>query len=166
MQKKYPSFLHSPLWFAVYFSIQSTWGLLQTLLGLVLFLIHFRCPHDYYYGSIRTKWPTLNGISLGLFIFTPNEEEVSLSGRRLKGKIDVKDRCDRISVHEYGHTYQSLILGPFYLFIIGIPSLVWSRSKYLQNRRSKLQLTYSSLWTEKWANNLGEYSLKRPSIKH
>mgnify|MGYP007099320789 FL=1 len=27
--------------------------------------------------------------------------------------------------HEYGHTVQSLILEPIWLFVIGLPSLIW-----------------------------------------
>ncbi|PRY83466.1 hypothetical protein [Alkalibacterium olivapovliticus] len=166
MKKTQQSTFSSPWWMTLYIVLQCTWGFLQSALGLCLFLIHLKEPHDFYHGSIRTKWATFNGISLGFFIFTPNEDSPNLSKRTSQGRDKIKDTCERISVHEYGHTYQSLILGPLYLFTVGITSLIWSRSTYYQTKRKKDGLTYSSLWTEKWANNLGEKILNKPSISH
>ena len=63
--------LFNYIWHPLYVVLQLTWGFFQTLAGFILFLYHFKSPHDLYHGSIRTKWSTFNGISLGLFIFTP-----------------------------------------------------------------------------------------------
>ena len=52
--------------------------------------------------------------------------------------------------HEYGHTRQSLYLGPFYLLIVGIPSLLWAW--YWKPSRG---VSYYSFYTEKWADRLG-----------
>lgn len=52
--------------------------------------------------------------------------------------------------HEYGHTRQSLYLGPFYLFVVGIPSLLWAW--YWKPSRG---VSYYSFYTEKWADKLG-----------
>ena len=52
--------------------------------------------------------------------------------------------------HEYGHTRQSLYLGPFYLFVVGIPSLLWAW--YWNPSRG---VSYYSFYTEKWADKLG-----------
>lgn len=52
--------------------------------------------------------------------------------------------------HEYGHTHQSLYLGPFYLFVVGIPSLLWAL--YWKPSRG---VSYYSFYTEKWADKLG-----------
>lgn len=52
--------------------------------------------------------------------------------------------------HEYGHTRQSLYLGPFYLLVVGIPSLLWAW--YWTPSRS---VSYYSFYTEKWADRLG-----------
>ena len=52
--------------------------------------------------------------------------------------------------HEYGHTRQSLYLGPFYLFVVGIPSLLWAC--YWKPSRG---VSYYSFYTEKWADRLG-----------
>ncbi|MCC5896182.1 MAG: hypothetical protein JJU16_12040 [Alkalibacterium sp.] len=166
MKNTQQSFFHSTWWTIFYIFLQCTWGGLQSFLGFCLFLIHLKDPHDFYHGSIRTKWPTLNGISLGLFIFTPNEEQSGNVKWTSTDRNKIKDKCERISVHEFGHTYQSIILGPLYLFTVGITSLIWSRSKHYQSKRKEYGLSYSSLWTEKWANRLGEKILDRPSITH
>lgn len=52
--------------------------------------------------------------------------------------------------HEYGHTRQSLYLGPLYLFVIGVPSLIWAA--YWTPARG---VSYYSFYTEKWADKLG-----------
>jgi hypothetical protein len=57
--------------------------------------------------------------------------------------------------HEYGHTIQSLILGPLYLFVIGLPSLLWAGLPVFQRRRHDRHVSYYSFYPEKWANALG-----------
>ena len=52
--------------------------------------------------------------------------------------------------HEYGHTRQSVYLGPFYLFVVGLPSLLWAA--YWTPDRG---VSYYSFYTEKWADKLG-----------
>lgn len=54
--------------------------------------------------------------------------------------------------HEYGHAKQSLILGPLYLLIIGIPSIIWAMFyKYDASNPNG----YYKFYTEKWADKLG-----------
>lgn len=58
--------------------------------------------------------------------------------------------------HEWGHTRQSLMLGPLYLIIIGIPSILWAAThKYIAPGKS-----YYWLFSESWANKLGDAHLK------
>lgn len=52
--------------------------------------------------------------------------------------------------HEYGHALQSRYLGPLYLIIIGLPSLLWAW--YWTPERG---VSYYSFFTEKWADKLG-----------
>lgn len=158
-------FLNSLLWQFLYAVVQLTWGFFQSLIGLILYVIYYGSPHDRYYGSIRTHWPLRGGISLGLFIFIPNKRNMStLASNYSKEKW--QEYCEKVSVHEYGHTIQSLILGPLYLVTVGIISLVWSRSAYFKRKRREKRIPYSACWTEKWANQLGERLLNNPSIHH
>lgn len=52
--------------------------------------------------------------------------------------------------HEYGHTRQSLYLGPLYLFVVGLPSLLWAAFW-----NPGMKASYYSFYTEKWADKLG-----------
>ena len=61
-----------------------------------------------------------------------------------------------IVAHEYGHTIQSLMFGPFYLLVIGIPSMVWSRFPVFRKKRVREKKSYFSVYPEKQATRLGE----------
>ena len=98
---------------------QCTWGILQTLLGLVLFLRHYKAKHYSYHGAIITEWNSNTSISLGLFVFVSAEP---FFVKKFEGQFSAKELSSRLLVHEYGHTIQSLMLGPLYLIVSGIPS--------------------------------------------
>lgn len=120
-------------------------------MGLVVFLFNIRRRHFCYHGAIVTVWSSLSSVSLGLFLFVSGAEK---QVRRGKDKLnDVPD--SETVVHEYGHTIQSLIFGPAYLLVVGLPSLVWANLPYFVKKR-RLGAPYSSFWTEKSANILGE----------
>ena len=68
----------------------------------------------------------------------------------------------RKATDEYGHTIQSLILGPLYLILIGIPSTLWGF--LMAKKRKEKQIPYGAFITEKWANSLGEYVTKEKSV--
>ena len=123
-----------------YTAIQCTWGGIQTCLGLFLFLYWANASHEIYRGAVYTKWKLDGGISLGLFIFAPDSEE---------------PWCRDMAVHEYGHTWQSLMLGPLYLFVVGLPSIVWARSGSCIRMRRERNIPYSAFYTERWADSLG-----------
>lgn len=165
MLQNYISFFHSFFGKTLYIILQLTWGVLQSLLGFMLFIYFYQSAHDCYFGSIRTKWPLRGGLSLGLFIFTPDERNMSANSSQYS-KAKWQEYCQQVSVHEYGHSIQSIILGPLYLLTIGIISFTWSQSAYFQKKRKELTIPYSACWTEKWANQLGESILKKPSIHH
>lgn len=125
-----------------YFVIQSTWGIFQNLSGFILFLKNIRCRHAFYHGSIVTyhdgDW---GGVSLGAFIFVNHKRG--------------EDWTKPATVHEFGHTVQSLILGPLYLFVIGLPSFIWCNNKKCIQYRKDSGKTYYDLFCEKGANTLG-----------
>lgn len=129
-----------------YILIQCTWGLGQTLAGLVVFLINIKCPHHFYHGCVETQWQKKwSGMSLGLFIFTPVEQD------------------NEVRVHEYGHTIQSLILGPFYL-IPGIISLAWGNLPVYEKKRREMKLPYTACFVEAGASRLGEKVIGEKAI--
>lgn len=136
----------------LYWLCQCTWGLPQTLLGLVVFLVHLKDRHYLYHGAVVTEWQGKSSVSLGLFVFVTAEpfflEKLPQYSR--------EELSARLLVHEYGHTIQSLILGPLYLLIIGIPSTLWGFLPSLNKLRREKQVSYFAFFTENWANALGE----------
>lgn len=59
------------------------------------------------------------------------------------------DGSQTVEKHEYGHTRQSLYLGPLYLLVIGLPSLIWAA--FYSGPASG----YYKFYTERWADRLG-----------
>lgn len=123
--------------FAFYF-VQFTWGLLQNILGLLLFIccVCFGCRvkprHKFAFVCEMPK--SRGSLSLGCFIF-------------------VKDYGNKYLVnHEYGHTLQSLLLGVFYLIIIGLPSFIWAA--FFKGWRKRHGVSYYAFYTERWANRM------------
>ena len=137
---------------------QCTWGLVQTLAGAVVFLIYARCEHFAFGGAVVTVWARSGGVSLGMFIFIA-------PGRSVRSGVTQKEAGERIVVHEYGHSVQSLILGPLYLPVIGLPSIIWAGAPRLCEKRSRERISYYSFWTERLANRLGELSTGKPSME-
>ena len=117
--------------------IQWIWCLPQNLLGLFVFLITKiqGAKTEKYQDIFVTYWKYSSGLSLGQFIFVPR----STSNNTIQ--------------HEYGHSRQSLMLGWLYLFVVGVPSIIWAGcfSKY----RSKHNISYYSRFPENWADKLG-----------
>lgn len=62
---------------------------------------------------------------------------------------------DKTIKHEKGHTIQSLYLGPLYLLVIGLPSLIWCGIYSYTNWIDKSKYSYYSFYTEAWADKLG-----------
>lgn len=56
--------------------------------------------------------------------------------------------------HEYGHSLQSRILGPLYLFVIGIPSIIWAG--LYGSVIKETHNGYYKFYPEKWADKLGK----------
>ena len=116
---------------------QAVWGLPQSLVGLALFLALRGARRRYAYRSaFVTEWELNSGLCLGMFIFAPR-------------------RCPRsLLAHEYGHSLQSMILGPLYLLVIVVPSLVWAGTPRLKRYRSVHGYSYYRFYCERWANLL------------
>ena len=118
-----------------------TWQLPQTLIGWFVYqYIKFKdknCIIDENYHktghyAVMTKSEDfMGGVSLGRYVFT-NMQDGMISYR-----------------HEFGHSIQSLILGPLYLIIIGIPS-----SLLAYNISDALNKRYYWFYTEKWADSI------------
>ncbi len=147
----------------LYFIWQWTWGFFQSAQGLANFIFHIRDKHYFYHGAIITEWQDKSSVSLGLFVFVTSKP---FFYDKLKNEYTMEELSQRLLVHEYGHTIQSIILGPLYLIIIGIPSTLWGFLPYLNNKRKTEELSYFSFFTEKWANVLGEKVTGQKSMEN
>jgi hypothetical protein len=123
------------------------WELPQNLLGLVLYIV-MRVNHQIE-GAVReTNYLFLEtpntGVSLGWFIFwTPK-------GNRFPY---LPNDC---RMHEYGHARQSSMLGPFYLLVVGVPSLIRAiYSRWFRIKNGRTWTGYFNEFPENWADKLG-----------
>lgn len=113
------------------------WQLPQNLVGL-LFLLFIRGEVKHKLGSIKFYYAKTfpGGITLGEYIIVGTKREL-------------------IVRHEFGHVKQSRILGPLYLPVIGLPSVIHSGINGIINCCKKSIHGYYHFYTEKWANKLG-----------
>lgn len=133
----------------LYYILNLTWGLPLTLLGYILTLIMLPGTleikkYNYIYGVQlmvgrfdECSW----GFEMGTCFFT------SLGGYKY---TDLK-------AHEFGHTCQNAILGPFQLFLVTIPSIIrfWWR-RYLTKKGKTLKTNYDEIWFERSASDIGQ----------
>ena len=119
-----------------------TWGILQTLVGFVGFLIHIRKRHIWINGSVITEVPgNWGGVSIGMFAFVdymPRDEKAYTS---------------ELVLHEHGHTLQSILLGPLWWLVVAIPSFIWAGC--FEGWRRKHKVSYYAMPIEAWANKWG-----------
>ena len=137
--------------------LQWTWGFLQNAAGGLLALVLRRGPKERFFGAIVTRWRLGGSLSLGMFLFlgqcAPKGAPPAL----------VKECERRVLVHEYGHSIQSLLLGPLYLPLIGLPSLLWANLPVFRKLRKKRGISYYSVYPESWANRLGARATNLPA---
>jgi len=129
------------------FLLNCTWGVVQTGIGLIMFLLFIKKPHYWYKGSIITVFSkSFGSISLGVFIFIGNNV--------------TKEQANNSELvnHEYGHSLQSLLLGPLYLFIIGLPDIIWLM--FFSDWRTTHNKSYYWFFSESWADKWGNVSRK------
>ena len=111
----------------------------------IIQLINIKNKHYFYHGAIITERNVPSSVSLGMFVFTTTNP---MKDKRTKNKIPDEELSKRLLVHEYGHTIQSLIFGPFYLIVMGIPSTLWGFLPYFQNKRNN-GVSYFSFFIRK-----------------
>ena len=122
------------IWSCILYILLIIWQLPQILVAITMMpflgkmeLISFK---KYCY-AFKCKNMS-GGISLGLFAFLSE----SLSSSR-----------PHVMHEQEGHTVDSKIFGPLYLFVIGLPSLIWAGC-----RNREKHPCYYSFYTERWAN--------------
>ena len=120
---------------------QWTWGLPQTLIGAILYLRCRGCRRDRYRGTFVTYWKQRGSLGVGMFLFLGCEDP-------------------EVRVHEYGHSIQSILLGPLFLPVIGIPSFLWCNLPACRRLRKEKGVSYYTFYPEKNANFFGRLVTK------
>ena len=115
------------------------WQLPQLFVGLIVaFYFHLnKCSYKKYKdATVVCSYKMRGGMSLGKWIFlSESYSELSL-------------------LHEYGHCIQSKYLGPLYLIVIGIPSIIHAALNNIIGCCRKHESGYYHFYTEKWSNDL------------
>ena len=62
----------------LFYFVQWTWGIIQNLLGLILFLFLAGRNHRVFHGALITTWKLGSSLSLGMFIFTARPYDLKL----------------------------------------------------------------------------------------
>jgi len=118
-----------------------TWELPQTLTGIATAFLfsHKNNKVSQHKGITFIESPSFpgGGVSLGNYIFTGQSPEQSLLE------------------HEYGHTKQSRVLGPLYLPLVGLPSVLWA-TLYSKSSAVRKRFDYDDFPIERNATNLGK----------
>lgn len=127
------------------FIIKYVWQFPQMLAAWIWYLIRKK---SILYNSIGNFYTVYVGANRG---------GVTLGDRIFISKCYHGEYLNMVIAHESGHVKQSLYLGPLYLIVIGIPSILWAWShRWIAPRKS-----YYWFYTEAWANKLGGLGINR-----
>lgn len=127
------------------FIIKYVWQFPQMLAAWIWYLIRKK---SILYNSIGNFYTVYVGANRG---------GVTLGDRIFISRCYHGEYLNMVIAHESGHVKQSLYLGPLYLIVIGIPSILWAWShKWVAPRKS-----YYWFYTEAWANKLGGLGINR-----
>ena len=133
----------------LFYGLQFTWGLPQNLAGAIMYLQQRKNGKTdrFHYGIVTyIDKKNFGGVSLGVFTFVcANRSEAWTHDTR---------------IHEYGHTFQSLLLGPLYFPVVGIPSFIWCNLPVFAKQHKADPGHYYKLYCESWANSWGSYFAK------
>jgi hypothetical protein len=128
------------------------WQAPQNILALILALM---CKCNIYYKVIAFRGWSM-GDQTTVIVCGSNSYTACSLGRYIfifKTGVDYSTNySNEMWLHEKGHCKQSRRLGPLYLIVVGIPSLVLN---LLARVNKYVDKNYYNLYPEKWADRLG-----------
>ena len=131
----------------LYYILSYTWGILTTLFGLAVTLA-LLCAgkkptayHWIYYFRVGSDY--WGGFSAGSTFLR-----------------DQRSADSAINPHEFGHTFQNTLFGPFAIFISYIPSIIRYWTREAQSKKGESLPPYDSVWFEASATDAGTYAVK------
>ena len=136
------------LFILTYWLLSLTWGIIMSSIGFITILIVLMLggkPHKNGCTLIVEIGGNWGGLELGCFA--------------LCGSYSKTDKIwfERTRRHEFGHNIQHMLLGPFFIFIVGIPSAIRYWYKIIATKRGKKFSSdwYDSIWFEGTATKWG-----------
>lgn len=124
----------------LYYFLNFTWGILTTLCGLLISLILICCgkkPKKFrycWYFEVCKHW---GGLEMGTMFLRDTTSS------------------DSINHHEFGHTCQNAILGPFFIFLVAIPSAIRYWHQIYRESKGLTNKPYDLIWFEGSATDIG-----------
>ena len=126
-----------------FYILSFTWGFIMSFIGL-LAIIPLACMkkvrvyHGRLCAAIGHRW---GGVSLGCF-FIASVEDIE---------------TEHIKAHESGHGIQNIMFGPFFIFLVSIPSAIryWYRHIKYTKKGIEPPTAYDDIWFEGMATKLG-----------
>lgn len=121
--------------------IQLTWGIPLTIIGAtaaVVFVLRGHKPKRFghaIYFEVGRNW---GGVNLGGFFFVQ------------------KNASPALKRHEYGHSFQNMMLGVLMPFLVNIPSAIRYHYRNYRRARGYNLTSYDDFWCEGWATKLGQ----------
>ena len=122
------------------------WQLPQNIVGLLL-LVFITGEVKHRLGSIRFFYAKSfpGGITLGEYIIVGTRQEFTVR-------------------HEFGHVLQSRYLGPLFIPVVGVFSLVHAGVSDMVGCCERHKEGYYHFWTEAWANRLAGIRKKDKTV--
>ncbi|MFB1083033.1 hypothetical protein [Jeotgalibacillus sp. JSM ZJ347] len=125
----------------LFWIIQLTWGLLINLIGMLLALV-LLCmgirPHRFHHAIYFEVGENWGGVNLGGFFFVQQQAPT------------------RLKAHEYGHSFQNLLLGPVMIVAVTVPSAIRYHYRRSRIKKGHTLKPYDTFWCESWATRLGK----------
>jgi len=126
----------------LYYILNFTWGSLFTILGYLIFIVMLpfgKAKKYHYIPYIHLKKGEGWGFEQGATFIVAKDCDI-----------------DSVKEHEFGHTIQNCIFGPFQLFIVTIPSVIRYWYRYSCEKKGKeLKTYYDDIWFEHSASDIG-----------
>lgn len=157
---RFSRFLTRHIW--LWYVLNLTWGLPYTLIGAFMSLFVNLFYHrkggsfrrtNYKYGPLHVtqfgrNWGGLEGV---FFIFVANDMGTTWT--------------EHTRQHEFGHSFQNALFGPFNIFLTLIPSVCRYWYQEFRGRKGKTNKPYDLAWFEGSASDAGVEAVKALGIK-
>lgn len=120
----------------LYYITSFTWGIIMSLIGLIAFII--LAAFGYKVQRNALGWRIEIGEGWGGFSMGPFT-------------LVCKGRTEHLCAHEFGHSIQNCIFGPFIIPFVMIPSII----RYWMYNYQLIHHEYEYIWFEQMATVLG-----------